>query len=192
MDGETQDASLWWHKLAVTASGSVGGAFGLPALIVELPLSTTIMLRSIADIARANGENLADVQTQLACLEVFAMGGPTTTDDASESGYFAIRGALARSVTEAAEYIAEKGLVEEGAPVLVRFIAQVAARFQVQVSEKAAAVAVPILGAIGGGAVNLLFIEHFQQMSRGHFTVRRLERQYSPERVRLAFDLRRT
>ena len=39
------------------ASGAAGGAFGLASLPVELPVSTTIMLRSIADIARAEGED---------------------------------------------------------------------------------------------------------------------------------------
>ena len=33
------------HKFAAAASGAVGGAFGLAALAVELPISTTIMLR---------------------------------------------------------------------------------------------------------------------------------------------------
>src|SRR4051812_7124849 len=80
------------HKIAAAASGAVGGAFGLPALAIELPLSTTIMLRSIADIAAAQGEDLADIDTQLACLMVFALGSDATTvDDATESGYFAAR-----------------------------------------------------------------------------------------------------
>src|SRR5262245_37336839 len=29
-----------WHKIAATAAGALGGAFGLPALAVELPVST--------------------------------------------------------------------------------------------------------------------------------------------------------
>src|SRR3712207_7386206 len=36
--------------------------------------------------------------------------------------------------------------------------------------------AVPVLGAISGAAVNTLFIDHFQSLAQGHFTVRRLER----------------
>jgi EcsC protein family len=46
-----------------------GGTFGLAALPVELPVSTTIMLRSIADIARSEGEDLSDPETALACVE---------------------------------------------------------------------------------------------------------------------------
>src|ERR1700716_924467 len=117
------------HKALATASGAAGGAFGLAPLPIELPVSTIIMLRSIADIARAEGEDLSDPETALSCVQVFALGGRTGSDDASESGYFAARGMLAKSVTEAARFIAERGIVEEGGPILVRFIAQVASRF---------------------------------------------------------------
>ena len=38
------------HKALATASGAAGGAFGLATLPIELPVSTIIMLRSIADM----------------------------------------------------------------------------------------------------------------------------------------------
>src|SRR5262249_54277945 len=83
------------HKALATASGAAGGAFGLPTLPIELPVSTIIMLRSIADIARSEGEDLTHPETALSCVEVFALGGRTGSDDASESGYFALRALLA-------------------------------------------------------------------------------------------------
>ena len=176
------------HKLAVVATGAGGGAFGLLGLPLELPLSTTIMLRSIADIARSEGERLRTPDAKLACLEVFALGGPSKSDDASESAYFLMRAALAKSVTEAAGYIAQRGLVEEGAPAIVRLIGQLATRFGVNVSEKVAAQAVPVIGAAGGVVINVLFIDHFQEMARGHFIVRRLERTYDPQLVRAEYE----
>lgn len=176
------------HKLAVVATGAGGGALGLLGLPVELPLSTTIMLRSIADIARSEGERLRTPDAKLACLEVFALGGPSKSDDASESAYFLIRGALAKSVSEAAGYITQRGLVKEGAPAIVRFIAQLSTRFGVNVSEKVAAQAVPVIGAAGGVVINVLFIDHFQEMARGHFIVRRLERTYDPQFVRSEYE----
>jgi hypothetical protein len=172
-----------WHKIAAIVSGAGGGAFGLPALLIELPISTTIMLRSIADIARSEGEDIRLAESKLACVEVFALGGRVSKDDAAESGYFAVRAALAKAVSEAAEFIAERGLVKEGGPVIVRLISLIATRFGVNVSEKAAAQAIPALGAVGGGLINLAFINHFQDMARGHFTVRRLERIYGTEAV---------
>ena len=110
------------HKALATASGAAGGAFGLATLPIELPVSTIIMLRSIADIARSEGEDLSEPEAALSCVQVFALGGRAGSADASQSGYFAVRGVLAKSVAEAARFIAERGVIEEGAPVLVRFI----------------------------------------------------------------------
>jgi hypothetical protein len=72
--------------------------------------------------------------------------------------------------------------------VILRLVAQVASRFGVAVSEKAAAQALPLVGALGGAAVNLLFMDHFQKMAQGHFTVRRLERRYGVEAVREEYE----
>ena len=69
----------------------------------------------------------------------------------------------------------------------MRFITKIAARFEFVVSQKAAAQLVPILGAAGGAIVNVLFIDHYQEIARGHFTVRRLERKYSPALIRDAY-----
>src|SRR5205809_2189633 len=177
-----------FHKALATASGAVGGAFGLAALPIELPLSTIIMLRSIAEIARSEGEDLSDPEAALSCVQVFALGGRPGSADASESGYFAVRGMLAKSVTQAARFVVERGVVEEGGPILVRFITQVASRFGVVVTQKLAAQAIPLVGALGGATVNYAFIQHFQEVARGHFTVRRLERAYGKEAVRKAYD----
>ncbi len=183
----TRSSDLW-HKIAVTATGAGGGAFGLAALAVELPVSTTIILRSIADIARSETEDLSLPLTKLACLEVFALGGRTSKDDAAESGYFIVRAALAKAVSEAAQFIAERGVVQEGAPVMARLIALIANRFGIVVSEKVAAEAIPVVGALGGALINLAFIDYFQKMARGHFVVRRLERVYGTEVVRNAYE----
>jgi hypothetical protein len=155
---------------------------------VELPLSTVIMLRSIAEIARGEGEDLSDPEAALACVQVFALGGRPGSADASDSGYFAVRGVLAKSVTQAARFIAERGIVEEGAPILVRFLTQVASRFGTVVTQKAAAQAIPVLGLLGGAAVNYAFIEHFQDVARGHFSVRRLERRYGKDVVQTEYE----
>ena len=176
------------HKALATASGAAGGAFGLATLPLELPVSTIIMLRSIADTAREQGEDLSDPEAALSCMQVFALGGMSGSADASESGYFAVRGMLAKSVTEAARFIAERTAVKEGSPVLLRFITQVASRFELVVTQKVAAQALPLIGALGGAAVNYVFIAHFQEVARGHFTVRRLERQYGKTIVRTEYE----
>lgn len=187
-DHRRRTSSDLLHKIAVIASGAGGGAFGLAGLPVELPVSTAIMLRSIADIARSQGENIRLPETKLACMEIFAIGSRSGTDEGTDVGYFAVRAALARSLSEAAQHIAERGLINPGAPAIIRFINQVASRFGVTVSEKLAAQTIPIAGAAGAAMLNLLFLDHYQNTARGHFIVRRLERSYLPETVRKVYD----
>jgi len=182
--------SNWWHKVSAGTSGALGGAFGLAALAVELPVSTTIMLRSIADIARSQGEDLRGPEGRLQCIQVLALGGPSKSDDAAEAGYFAARAGLAKAVSDAASHLAGKGLSSSGAPAVVRLISQIASRFSIVVSEKAAAQAIPIVGAFGGALINTVFIEHFQTMGNAHFTIRRLERIQGHDEVRLQYERR--
>lgn len=176
------------HKAIATLSGTIGGALGLAALPVELPFSTMVMLRSIAAIARASGEDLSRPETALACLQVFALGTGKESQLALESSYFSVRSVLAKSVSEATRFIINRGLADEGAPAIVRLISQIATRFGVVVSEKVAAQAVPLIGAAGGAAVNYAFIDHFQSVAEGHFTVRRLERIYGQDLIRKEYD----
>jgi EcsC protein family len=177
-----------FHSVLACASGAIGGAFGLTTLALELPVSTAIMLRAIAAIAEGEGEDLADPRARLACLEVFALGAAAASGGRPNEDYFAIRDRLAPRVVEVADFAVDKTAVVESAPVIVRFMAQIAARFSVVVSEKAMAQAVSVVGAVGGAAVNLAFIEHFQDLAHGHYTVRRLERIYGADVVRAAYS----
>jgi hypothetical protein len=176
------------YRWFTAAAGAGGGLLGWAGLAVELPVTTTIMLRSIADIAQSEGEDIDDPEVRLACLSVFALGGRSPQDEAAETAYFLVRAALAREVAEAARYLAGRGLAGEAAPALVRFITSIAARFGIVVSQKVAAQAIPLIGAAGGATVNAVFTDHFQKMARGHFTVRRLEREYGEEIVRAEYE----
>jgi len=179
-------SSNMMHKVMVGGSGAIGGFFGLPALAVELPVSTTLMLRSIADIAQSQGHDLTDPATGLACLEVFALGSDRThSDDAAESAYYSARATLAvqmRMALKAVEKMSTKAIQDALSrgqmPVLVKLIHTIAARFGITVSEKLVAQAVPVIGAAGGAGINLMFMQHFQEMAQGHFVVKRLEKKY--------------
>jgi hypothetical protein len=95
---------------------------------------------------------------------------------------------MARSLTQALQQVAGRGVIDESASALVRLLSQIASRFGAVVSQKVAAQAVPVLGALSGAAVNALFMDHFQTLAQGHFTVRRLERIYGRGTVRLAYE----
>jgi hypothetical protein len=190
--GRPARTSDWLHRGAVIAGGAAGGALGLPGLLLELPFSLTVMLRSIADHARAQGEDLELLPARLECLTVFAYGSRAGSDDAADSAYFAARATLARSVSQATAYVAQRSvagaLPEKGAPALVRLITRIAQRLGVNVTNKAAAQLLPVLGAAGGAAINALFLNHYQATAWAHFTVRRLERAHGAEPVRSAYE----
>lgn len=169
--------SAWFHRGLAAASGALGGAFGLPGTLVELPVSTAILLRQVAAIGAEEGEDLGAPGAAAECLKIFALGGTTASDDAAESGYFAVRLALAEAL---------KGAV--GRTIVPGFVAAVASRFVGPVGLKFSVQAAPVLGAAAGAAVNLAFLEHFRSVARGHFALRRLERHHGPERVRTAWD----
>lgn len=176
----------WLHKLAVATTGAAGGAFGLLALPAELPVTTTLMFRSICDIARSEGEDLRDAEARLQCLAIFGMGGQAQEEEA-DFGYFIARGALAQAISKASSELASKGVAAHGGQALVRLTNAIAARFSAQVSEQVAAKSIPAIGAVLGAAVNTVFIDHFQQMAHGHFAVRRLERRYGSPAVQAAY-----
>lgn len=175
------------YRALAAGTGAAGGFLGFYALPIELPVSTTIMLRSIAEIARSQGEHVSDPESRMACLEVFALGGHAESDDAADTGYYGVRMALGWSVGHAARHLATHGLNGEG-PALLRLISAIGARFGKAVTQKAAAQLVPLVGGVAGASINLIFMMHFQDMARGHFVVRRLERKYGAKLVQASYE----
>jgi hypothetical protein len=146
----------------VTAvSGAVSGAAGLLGAVPDAALTTLLIMRQIAAVALAEGEDLADEDARRACLEVFAL------DAGDEGGYWGAR------------------LMLRGAPI-AGILAQAARPWGLALTEKLAAQAAPVVGAAGGALVNTAFLAHFRTLARGHFTVRRLERTYGAAAVRAA------
>lgn len=176
-----------YFKGLVATSGAMGGLLGLPGLLVELPVTTTLMLRAIAEIARDHGEDTRDDQTRAACLAVFALGGRTEIDDAADTGYYGVRLALSSYLSFASVHT-QQGLAGQSAPALVRLIQAVGSRFGKQITATAAARALPIAGAAGAAAINVIFMQHFQGMAHGHFTVRQLERRYGVDVIQAHYE----
>lgn len=198
-DVPARESSTRMHKIAAAATGAVGGFFGFTMLAVELPITTTIMMRSIVDVARSEGFAIADLSVQKACVEVFALGGKSDKDDASDSGYYASRGMLTETIKHTTRELVglasqrggesaakAMGTSQIGAS-LAKLIDAVATRFGVVITEKMAAQIVPVLGAATGAAINTLFTDHYQDMARGHFIIRRLEKKYGTEHVEAAY-----
>jgi ribosome-associated toxin RatA of RatAB toxin-antitoxin module len=174
------------HRNLSVLSGAVGGFFGIPGTLVELPVTTMLMLRSIAAIAAREGEDLSTINARMSCMEVFALGGPSRSDDAAETGYYGLRLMMSYHFSVVNHLIAQHGVAQ--LPGVVAFVRAIAARFGVVISEKAAMASVPVFGAASGALVNAIFMEHYERIAHGHFLVRRLERQYGADLVKEAYE----
>ena len=172
-------------------SGGVSGFFGIAALPIELPVTTTLMLRAIADIARHQGEDLSTLEARLACVEVFALGAPEAERNMGLS-YYASRALIGRLAANATSVFVDRGVANLSTPVVGSLVTEIATRFGMVVTERSAASALPVLGAVGGATVNVIFMNHFQRIASGHFAIRRLERQYGPTVVRQLYNTHAT
>ena len=186
------------HTAMAAASGAMGGFFGLKGTLIELPLTTTIIMRSVADIARSEGFSIKDPIVQGECVQVFALGGRSPEDDAADSAYYATRVGLSEIAKEAGRVLADTAARQaaqhgaqgfqftpgQAAAWLATIIEAVAQRFGVKVTEKFALQAAPVLGAASGAAINTMFISHYQNMASGHFTIKRLEEKYGAASTR--------
>jgi hypothetical protein len=175
------------HKLFALSTGAAGGFFGPLTLLVELPVTTTLILRSIANIAHTQGEDLRSQDTRMACVQVFALGARTDEDESADTGYYALRTILGLHF--------ERDIMEYAAnahgphiPAFIELTRAVAARFGVMISDTMAVRMVPIAGAITGATLNFIFMKHFQDVATGHFVVRRLEREYGSDYIKKEYQ----
>ena len=175
------------ERAVTLVSGIAGGAGGIPGTMIELPVTTALLLRSIARIAEEEGEDPRDNDTRAECLKVLAIGAPSTVSpstpasgEAGAASYQAVRLAMAEVVSAAAGRAAGE--------LFPRLAAAVLPRFGVSVTWKFAGQAVPVAGSAAGGLVNLAFTAHYQEKARGHFIVRRLERTHGEAVVQSLYE----
>jgi EcsC protein family len=154
------------YSAMAVATGVAGGAFGLPAILAELPITTGLILRSIADVGRSHGERLDGPDFAATCIEVFAFGGPLDEDDDSDIAFIAAR---------------------IGAIEVTDFTAKVAVRYASAMAPKIAAMSVPLVGAVLGAGVNWAYMRFYQSMAQVLFTLRPIERSHDTAQVRSCF-----
>lgn len=192
LEGSPSRWQTYLNRASVTLSGGIGGAFGIPGAVVDIPISTTIFFREMSQNAVLQDFDLRDPNVCLEVMSCFALGGRSNSNDAAESGYYAIRSALAKAVSEAAGYMASKiasDLADDvGKPVIIQLIEKIAARFSIIVTDEMAAKSVPVIGALGGIAINNLFISHFSNVSDAHFFILKMEKKYGREVIKESYN----
>ncbi|SMO76300.1 EcsC family protein [Ruegeria faecimaris] len=149
------DQLPWVNTALTTAMGAAGGIGGVPTALMELPATTTMLLRSIQGAAAREGFDPSEDGVKFDCVRVLSAAGPMSFDDGADLGFFSARLTLT-------------------GPALQKLISAVAPKLAVVLGQKLAAQSVPVLGAIAGGGTNYVYTRYYQQIARVHFGLRRL------------------
>lgn len=149
------DQKPWVNTAVTTAMGAAGGFGGLPSALLELPATTTVLLRSIQGVAAEQGFDPSAENVQFDCVRVFAAAGPLAMDDGADLGFISLRLTLSGGAMH-------------------RLIATVAPRLATVLGQKLAAQTVPLLGAVAGATTNYVYTSYYQQIAHVHFGLRRL------------------
>lgn len=187
MNNKQMQSSTIKHKLFAASTGAIGGAFGAAALIFEIPISTTIIMRAVADIARSEGFDITDIETKRMCLEVFCFGGKSKSDDGADTGYYFTRIALNEVLKsfnkEFGKVVLKEAMLKGFSPAqigvfMAKLVEIVTQKFGIVITGKVASQIIPAVGAVTGAAINALFVDYYQDIALGHFIIKRLERKY--------------
>ena len=124
------------------------------ALALELPFTTTLMLRSIAGIAARHGENLEEPGSRLACLEVFALGPQGNEALPVRPATTRLAPSWQRRSAKPRRRSLERRIACGSAPLIVDLITLHRVAVRGGGIGKGGGGAIPVVGAIGGAAVN--------------------------------------
>ncbi|MGY9047359.1 hypothetical protein P775_21970 [Puniceibacterium antarcticum] len=169
--GMVPDQKGWLNTAITTAMGAMGGAGGLPTALAELPVTTTVLLRTIQGIAFEYGFDPDDPEVQKECLLVFGSAGPLAADDGADMAFLSARVTLTGGTVHS-------------------LIARVAPRLATVLGQKLATQTVPVIGAVAGAATNYAYTSYYQEMAHVHFGLRRLSEQTGISREDLVENLR--
>lgn len=152
------------HKTAAIATGAVGGIGGVGTTMVEIPVTVSLIFRSVQNIAAEYGEDPTSLDVKLECIKVFGNGAISDDADDMDVGFIGAKIGLTGGAAE-------------------KLIAAVAPKFAAMMSNKLAAQMVPVLGAVTGAGINYTFINYYQQMAHIRFGLRKIARNSKPELV---------
>lgn len=146
------DAKL--TRVIAAAMGAAGGAGGIGTALAELPLTTTLFLRSIQSAARAEGFDPRSDNVRFDSVRIFASNGPLASQE-TDLAFMAARMAVT-------------------GPTLQALATKVAPRLALVFGKKIAAQALPVMGAAAGASINTIYANYYREMAQVHFGLRRL------------------
>lgn len=137
-------------------TGAASGALGFMGLLADLPITTANIFNAIRKVARKHGFDPSEDDVRMACLEVFVSGGPDKADDGVDASMIASKMAINGTTLS---------------NLLSRASNQYVARLMTVLGPRA----VPVLGALAGGAVNAAFISYYENVAEIIFRLKRLQ-----------------
>ena len=149
------DQPDWLERAMSTALGAAGGLGGLPTALVELPATTTLLLRIIQGVAHENGFDTGAENVRIDCIRVFAAAGPLAMDDGADLAFLTLRVTLTGGAMQ-------------------KLITTVAPKLAIVLGQKLATQTVPVLGAMAGATTNYVYSGYYREMAQVHFGLRRL------------------
>lgn len=153
--GAVGEMSAGRMRVLTTVMGAAGGMGGLPTALAELPVTVTVLLRAIQDVAVEHGFDPGEPGVRFDSVQVFGAAGPLDRDDGANLGFVGTRVTLTGAAMQA-------------------LIARVAPRLATVLGQKLAAQTIPVLGAAAGAATNYAYTRYYQEMAQVHFGLRRL------------------
>lgn len=156
------------HMVLAGLTGAAGGMGGLATAVAELPVTITLILRAIHEVAAEHGFDPALPEVRREALRVFASGSPLDRDDGVNTAFIGARLTLT-------------------GPALHSMIATVAPKLAASLGQKLAAQAVPVLGALAGAGLNLTYVDYYRELAHVRFGLLRLAQAHDPQRVARAF-----
>ena len=150
-------------------TGALGGAGGIATALAELPVTITVILHAILRAAEAEGFDTTLPEVRAEALRVLMAGGPLDDDDGINTSFIGARMTLT-------------------GPALHKLLAKIVPGFTTVLSQKLAAQAVPLLGAVTGAGLNAAFLTHYRELAHIRFGLLRLTVLHGAEPVRAQFE----
>jgi hypothetical protein len=151
-----------------SAAGAAGGAGGIATAIAELPVTLTLILGAVQDVAAKAGFDPRAEPTRRECLRVFGAGGPLSRDDGVDTAFIAARLTLT-------------------GPAIGSVLAAVVPRLATSMGQKLLAQSVPVIGAVAGAGLNAAYLHYYREMAAVRFGLIALAASHDPDRVIAAF-----
>ncbi|QEW21767.1 EcsC protein family protein [Marinibacterium anthonyi] len=165
------DQKAWVNTAMASALGAAGGFGGAPTALMELPVTTTLLLRSIQGAARKEGFDPGAPNVTFDCIRVLSAAGPLEEDDGSDLGFYTVRMTLTGGAVQ-------------------KMISAVAPKVAVSMGQKLATQTIPVLGAVAGATTNYIYARYYQEIAHVHFGLRRLAIEADVPRERLVEQLK--